>query len=274
MDKSEPIHLPFSTLPSGAGTKLLTAWGCLIDPELLILALTHRSFANENGGLAHNERLEFLGDSILSLIVSEYLFKNYPDRPESHLSKMRAGSVSQPALALVGRSLELGRYILLGKGERKSNGADKDSILSDAVEALIGATYLTSGLEVTRKVVLHQLKPLLSSALERGAATDPKTPLQEICADLGLPEPVYVISDSGPDHCKTYTAVVTVGEDTLGEGTGTSKRYAEREAAAQALAFLRAENKIEDKPILTGSGIHGETYPHLAPVLNNRSKSR
>ena len=132
---------------------LVFRWGPTIDPDLLVLALTHRSFAHENGGLPTNERLEFLGDSVLGLVVTEYLYRAHPTVPEGQLAKMRAATVSEPALAAVGRDLGLGEFIRLGKGETLSGGRDKDSILSDTVEALIGATYLTHGLEPTRVVV-------------------------------------------------------------------------------------------------------------------------
>ncbi|WP_227712864.1 ribonuclease III family protein [Nanchangia anserum] len=151
-----------------ARDQLLTAWGIDIDPEMLILALTHRSFANERGKIPTNERLEFLGDAVLQLIVTERLYLAHPDHPEGHLAKMRAATVSQTPLALVARSINLGDYLLLGRGEEKTGGRDKDSILSDTMEALIGATYLCHGLEPTRAIVEHHLADLLATALERG----------------------------------------------------------------------------------------------------------
>ncbi|OKL48995.1 ribonuclease III [Boudabousia liubingyangii] len=245
-----------------ASQELLKTWGAQIDPELLVLALTHRSFANEAGGLPHNERLEFLGDSVLSIVVTDYLYRTYPDRPEAHLSKMRAGAVSQNALALVARNLNLGSYLLLGRGEQKTGGRDKDSILSDAVEAMIGATYLSIGLPETRLVVLGHLKPLLDDAISRGADTDAKTPLGELVAELEMGEVTYEVEGTGPAHEREYCATVMIQGKAYGQGTGTSKRKAEGQAARVALEKLRTENQISTAPILTGSGLHGETYPH------------
>ncbi|OKL50118.1 ribonuclease III [Boudabousia marimammalium] len=243
-------------------TKLEDAWGIEIDPELLVMALTHRSFAYENDGLPHNERLEFLGDSVLSIIVTEYLFRTYPDRPESHLSKMRAASVSQAALAIVAKNLQLGSFILLGRGEKKTGGAKKASILSDTVEALIGATYLCHGLEVTRKIVTHHLGDLLDHAIERGASVDWKTTLQELTADLKLGSPVYEVAGSGPDHARVFEARILVDDIEVGKGQGTSKRHAERAAAEVAVKVIREKYQVSDAPVLTGSGVFGETFPH------------
>ncbi|WP_415504373.1 ribonuclease III family protein, partial [Actinomyces slackii] len=143
---------------------LVYRWGPGIEPELLDLALTHRSWAHENGGLPTNERLEFLGDSVLGIIVTEHLYRTHPEVPEGQLAKMRAATVSEQALAAAGRDLGLGEFIKLGKGEALSGGRDKDSILSDTVEALIGATYLTHGLETTRTVVIRLVSRFLESA--------------------------------------------------------------------------------------------------------------
>ena len=151
---------------------LVYRWGPRIDPDLLDLSLTHRSFAHENGGLPTNERLEFLGDSVLGIVVTEYLYRAHPDVPEGQLAKMRAATVSEPALAAVARDLNLGEFIKLGKGESLTGGRDKDSILSDTVEALIGATYLSQGLEPTRAVVERLVARFLSSARTRGASLD------------------------------------------------------------------------------------------------------
>lgn len=221
--------------------RLVRRWGGEIEPDLLELALTHRSFAFEAGGIPHNERLEFLGDSVLSVIVSDRLFRDHPDMPESDLSRMRAATVSQEPLAMVARSLGLGDFIRLGKGESMSGGRDKDSILSDTVEALIGATYLSGGLERTREVVLARLSELLDAAVERGARQDHKTSLAEYASTHGLPEPVYVVSGEGPDHQRTFHAEVRLGGSegpVVGESTQSSKKHAENSAAGVALRHL------------------------------------
>jgi len=161
-----------SAPPARTDTEALVyRWGPSIDADLLDLALTHRSYAHENGGLPTNERLEFLGDSVLGIIVTEYLYRTHPEVPEGQLAKMRAATVSEPALAAVARDLGLGEFIKLGKGEALSGGRDKDSILSDTVEALIGATYLTHGLEETRTVVTRLVSRFLESARTRGAGS-------------------------------------------------------------------------------------------------------
>ena len=219
---------------------LVYRWGPAIDPELLDLALTHRSWAHENGGLPTNERLEFLGDSVLSIIVTEYLYRTHPEVPEGQLAKMRAATVSEPALAGAGRDLGLGEFIRLGKGEALSGGRDKDSILSDTVEALIGATYLTHGLEPTRAVVERLVARFLSDARIRGAGLDWKTSLQELSAAHGLGNPSYKVEGDGPDHDRVFHAHALVDGEVLGEGTGPSKKIAEHRAAEAAYATILA----------------------------------
>ena len=219
---------------------LVYRWGPRIDPDLLDLSLTHRSFAHENGGLPTNERLEFLGDSVLGIVVTEYLYRAHPDVPEGQLAKMRAATVSEPALAAVARDLGLGEFIKLGKGEALSGGRDKDSILADTLEALIGATYLTHGLEATRTVVTRLVSRFLDSARTRGAGLDWKTSLQELTAAHGLGNPHYEVEGVGPDHERVFTAQAIVDGETLGEGTGTSKKLAEHEAAEAAYASILA----------------------------------
>jgi ribonuclease-3 len=220
--------------------RLTGALGVTIDPELLVLALTHRSFAHEAGGLPTNERLEFLGDSVLGIIVTEHLYRAHSDVPEGDLARMRAATVSQKALASVARELGLGDYILLGRGERTSGGREKDSILSDAVEALIGAVYLGHGLEPTREMVTRLVAPLLERASSLGAALDWKSSLQEAAAATGLPAPTYTITHTGPDHARVFTAVVTFDADEAGSGSGGSKKVAEAEAAEAAYRWITA----------------------------------
>lgn len=217
--------------------------GVEIDLDLLTLALTHRSWAHEAGGRPTNERLEFLGDSVLGIIVTDRLYRDNPDTPEGDLAKMRAATVSQRALATVGRDLGLGEFIKLGRGETTSGGRDKDSILSDTVEAVIGAAYLTVGMEETRVMVERLVKSLMRDAQRRGAGQDWKTALQEIAAAQGSSAPVYEITGEGPDHARTFYATAIIDGEALGTGSGTAKKIAEQEAAENAVAALRAAEK-------------------------------
>lgn len=212
--------------------------GIDIDPEMLVLALTHRSFAHEAGGIPTNERLEFLGDSVLGVVVTESLFRNHPDQPEGELAKMRSAVVSQRALAGVARTLDLGSYILLGKGETRTGGAEKDSILSDTVEAIIGAVYLGHGLEEARRFVHSLVDPLLAAAAGLGAGLDWKTSLQEAAAARGLGVPHYESEAQGPDHARVFTSRVRLGEHVRGAGTGTAKKHAEQQAAEAAYRWI------------------------------------
>jgi ribonuclease III len=209
-----------------------------IDPALLLLALTHRSFAYENGGIPTNERLEFLGDSILGQAVTVKLFRDHPDLDEGELAKRRASLVSSVALAEVGRSIGLGRYIRLGRGETMTGGADKPSIIADTVEAIIGAVYLDAGGDAATAFVLRLVAPLLSDPERFGAAMDPKTSLQEIAARRGTPAPVYTVTESGPDHNKHFIATVSVGDLVQASGEGSSKKQAEMAAALDAWTRL------------------------------------
>ncbi len=205
-----------------------------LDAELLERALTHRSFAYENGGLPTNERLEFLGDSVLGLVVTDTLFRAHPALSEGRLAKLRAAVVNARALAGVARDIGLGDYIKLGRGEESTGGRNKASILSDTVEAVIGAVYLSGGFEVAGDVVHLLFDPLMESAARLGAGLDWKTSLQELSAEHSLGVPDYVIEDEGPDHEKTFTARVRVGDELYGHGTGRSKKEAEQQAAETA----------------------------------------
>ena len=208
--------------------------GVDLDPELVVLALTHRSYAYENGGLPTNERLEFLGDSVLGLVITEALYRNHPDLPEGRLAKLRASIVNMYALAGVGREMGLGDMLRLGKGEELTGGRDKPSIVSDAVEAVLGAVHLQHGLDVSRQVVHRLFDDLLAKAPQMGAGLDWKTSLQELSAARGLGVPEYRISDEGPDHAKVFAATVVVGGLERGNGTGRTKKEAEQQAAALA----------------------------------------
>jgi ribonuclease III len=209
-----------------------------LDPGLLELALTHRSYAYENGNLPTNERLEFLGDSVLGVVITETLYRTHPTLSEGRLAKLRAAVVNARALAEVGRTIGLGQHIRLGKGEESSGGRDKSSILSDTVEALIGAVYLSGGFASGARLVHLLFDPMLEAAAAMGAGLDWKTSLQELSAlhDLGVPE--YVIEDEGPDHMKTFTARVRVAAKLFGGGTGRSKKEAEQQAAESAYRTL------------------------------------
>jgi ribonuclease III len=211
-----------------------------IDPALLLLALTHRSFAYENGGIPTNERLEFLGDSILGQAVTVKLFRDHPDLEEGELAKRRASLVSSAALAEVGRSIGVGRYIRLGRGETMTGGSDKPSILADTVEAIIGAVYLDAGGDAATEFVLRLVAPLLADPERFGAAMDPKTSLQEIAARRSAPPPLYTVTESGPDHNKHFVATVSVGDLVQATGEGTSKKQAEMAAALEAWTELSA----------------------------------
>jgi ribonuclease-3 len=209
-----------------------------VSPELLELALTHRSYAYEHGGLAHNERLEFLGDSILGQAVTVMLYSEHPDLDEGELAKRRASLVSSVALAEIARAIGLGRHIRLGRGEELTGGRDKSSILADTVEAVIGAVYLDAGGEAATTLVLRLIEPLLSDPERFGAAMDPKTSLQELAARQGRGLPHYAVTDSGPDHSKRFHAVVSLAGLDIAAGDGTSKKQAEMAAALEAWTTL------------------------------------
>ncbi|MFV2017099.1 ribonuclease III [Micromonospora sp. LOL_023] len=223
---------------------LEAAFGIAFDADLLERALTHRSYAYENGGLPTNERLEFLGDSVLGVVITSALYHNHPDLPEGQLAKLRASVVNMRALAEVARSLGphgLGPYLLLGKGEESTGGRDKASILADTLEALLGAVYLQYGLD-TASIVIHRLfDPLMAQSARRGAALDWKTSLQELTATLGLGVPEYRIDDAGPDHAKTFTAWVVVAQQRYGGAEGRSKKEAEQRAAEAAWRTLSTQ---------------------------------
>lgn len=218
---------------------LLEHLGVRLGKELFMLSLTHRSFAYENGMLPHNERLEFLGDSILGLSVADQLYRQYPDRPESDISKMRASMVSRYGLADIAREIDLGAHILLGKGERSTQGAEKDSILADTMEAIFGAVYLEHGFETARSVILKLFKTKIDHASSEGLNADWKTALQNLLAERKLPQPDYETSSEGPDHALVFTAITRVAGKELGVGTGQNKKQAEQQSARAAFHALR-----------------------------------
>ncbi|WP_394938375.1 ribonuclease III [Psychromicrobium sp. YIM B11713] len=221
--------------------ELLKRLGVHIDTETLRLALTHRSYAYEHGGLPTNERLEFLGDSVLGFSVTDALFRDHPELAEGELAKRRSAVVSTRALAAVGRELGIGDFILLGQGELLTDGKNKASILADTMEALIGATYICQGIEVARKLVLRLVGSLLQDAGALGAATDWKTSIQEYAANNGLGQVRYEVVGDGPDHARTYQATLLMGASRYSSGIGNSKKEAEQEAAANSWRELHSK---------------------------------
>jgi len=227
---------------------LLDALGVELPEELLSLALTHRSYAYEHGGLPTNERLEFLGDAVLGLTITDELYHRHPDRSEGDLAKLRASVVNTQALADVGRNLSddgLGRHMLLGRGESNTGGADKSSILADGMESLLGAIYLQHGINTAREVILRLFGPLLDTAPTLGAGLDWKTSLQELTAARGLGAPSYVVTSTGPDHDKEFTAAVVVMDTQYGSGMGRSKKEAEQKAASAAYKALESLDALD-----------------------------
>lgn len=210
------------------------------DEQLIITALTHSSYANEaKEDILFNERLEFLGDSVLGLIISDYLYRTFFDLTEGELSKIRAGVVSEFSLAQKARELRLGSYLLLGKGEDNIGGRDRSSVLADAMEAVIGAIYLDGGLEAAKIYVLKHFKHTIMSQLSGEGNQDYKTQLQELLQSRSLLEITYrIIKEEGPDHNKWFTAEVCHGEVPIGRGQGKSKKEAEQQAARLALSKL------------------------------------
>ena len=212
--------------------------GLAVEPGLLLRALVHRSWSYEHDAAPTNERLEFLGDAVLGLVVTDALYRRHPDLPEGQLAKLRASVVSSRALAGVGRGLGLGDHVLLGRGEQSTGGREKTSILADTVEAVIGATYLSAGLDEARALVHRLVDPLLASSAALGAGLDWKTSLQELSAARGLGAPVYAVTGEGPDHARTFTALVLLADVPHGQGEGRSKKEAEQRAAEAAWRAL------------------------------------
>lgn len=220
---------------------LIAALGVDLPDDLLILALTHRSYAYEHGGLPTNERLEFLGDAVLGLTITNELYHRHPDRSEGDLAKLRASVVNTHALADVARVLTddgLGAYLLLGRGEVNTGGANKSSILADGMESLLGAVYLHHGIDTARAVILRLFGTLLDTVATLGAGLDWKTSLQELTAVRGLGTPSYHVTSTGPDHDKQFTATVVVMDIEYGVGVGRTKKEAEQKAAATAWTAL------------------------------------
>ena len=210
---------------------------------MLELALTHRSYSYEAGGIPTNERLEFLGDSVLGLIVTDELYKLFPDLDESRLSPLRSGVVNMRALAQIARDINLGSYLKIGKGEEATNGREKNSILADTFEALVGAIYLQHGYVKSAEVISKWINPAKVTATSQGSTLDSKTALQELSALMNLASPEYEITESGPDHDKSFMACVFLSDEKFPVGKGKSKREAEQAAAKIAYEVLVDRNK-------------------------------
>ena len=236
---------------------LQRALGVPLDGELLERALTHRSYAYENGGLPTNERLEFLGDSVLGLIVTDTLYREHPDLPEGQLAKLRAAVVQMRALAGVARGLELGTYVRLGRGEEGTGGRDKPSILADTLEAVIGAVYSDRGLDAAGALVHRLFDPVIANSARLGAGLDWKTSLQELTAAQFLGVPEYRVEESGPDHQKSFRATVRVAGRAYGSGGGRSKKEAEQQAAEAAYTTISKE--IASGPDAPAEGLAANT---------------
>lgn len=227
---------------------LLDALGVELPDDLLGLALTHRSYAYEHGGLPTNERLEFLGDSVLGLVITDELFHRHPERSEGDLAKLRASVVNTLALAEVARGLSdggLGAHLLLGRGEANTGGSDKASILADGMESLLGAIYVQHGIDVAREVILRLFAGLLDIAPRLGAGLDWKTSLQELTSARSWGPPSYSVTSTGPDHDKVFTAAAIVMGVEYGSGVGRSKKEAEQKAASAAYQTLESRESLE-----------------------------
>jgi ribonuclease-3 len=225
-------------------TALADRAGLPVDGDgLLARALVHRSWAYEQGGVVPNERLEFLGDAVLSLAVAEALYSALPDDQEGTLARVRGQAVRESELADAARRIGLGDHVLLGVGEAASGGADKDSILADAFEAVLGAVHLEAGWETARRLIDGLMGDRLHALASGDTILDHKTALQELLARGDGPEPVYTWTADGPDHAKTFTAVVSLDDVAMGSGSGTSRKRAEEAAAAAAWRRLHEDDE-------------------------------
>lgn len=220
-----------------------------VEPSLLRLALTHRSFCAETDETESNERLEFLGDAVLGLAVTDYIHANYPDLPEGQLAKLRASVVNTATLAEVSGRIGIGPKLLLGKGEDQSGGREKESILADALEAVLGAVFLDAGWERARVLILELLLEDITLGAERPGRQDYKTRLQEMAAERNFGAPAYQISGTGPDHDRRFDAIAMIDSVAYGAGSGTSKKRAEQAAAHAAwLALTSDDGLLSESP--------------------------
>jgi ribonuclease-3 len=219
---------------------------CFADPDLLLTALSHRSWCAENGG-SSNERLEFLGDAVIGLLIAEHVYSQYPQRPEGELAKIRSGVISACELAKTARSLSLGDALRLGAGENKAGGRDKDSILSDAIEAVLGAVYLDGGHQAASRIARNLFEEAVTRAAIDPGVSDYKTRLQELVVSRSGDSPRYRLSTDGPDHEKRFYAAVEVAGNKFGPASGTSKKRAEQAAAQLAYESLCDEENGENQ---------------------------
>lgn len=231
-------EVPLETLDAALGVTFR-------DPTLREAALTHRSYAFERGLVVTNERLEFLGDSVLGVVVTDMAYRAYPDMPEGQLAKLRAAIVNMQALAEAARALSLGGIVLLGKGEEQSGGRDKSSILADALEAVFGAVYLDLGLDAARELIERLFRPRMEAYVRGEGDRDYKTILQELASQELHAMPEYRLEERGPDHEKEFTATVYLAGRALGTGIGRSKKEAEQQAAREAFARVAARTEAE-----------------------------
>lgn len=214
------------------------------NKNLLLEALTHKSYSNENKLLYSNERLEFLGDAVLNLIISDYLIKRFPDSPEGDLSKLRAIIVNEETLSRIAKGIRLGDDLLLGKGEDLTGGREKPSLLSDTLEALIAAIYLDSGIDEAYTFVKRFFDEEIRNRISEGLSYDFKTELQEYCqGKFGLLPRYHVTKESGPDHKKVFEVRLFIKDEPYGTGIGKTKKKAEQRAAQEALEKLKAEGE-------------------------------
>ncbi|MEY4434970.1 MAG: hypothetical protein RIR16_1010 [Actinomycetota bacterium] len=213
--------------------------GVEIDQELLLTALTHRSFSYENGNPPNNERLEFLGDSVLGFVVTEHIYRLLPDLPEGEMTKVKNAVVSATALAEAANQIGLGDFLRLGKGEEQTGGRQKTNLLADAFEAVLGAALISSGVHAATELIQKYVFPMLENPDALRANSDPKTSLQELAQNRGKDLPRYETSFDGPDHDRTFYSKVLIGEKMMGSGIGRSKKSAETAAAIAALDVLQ-----------------------------------
>ena len=215
--------------------------GVEIEPQLLELALTHRSYSYENGRGPNNERLEFLGDAILGFLVTAHIHDHFSDMDEGNLTKLKNAVVSAPALAQAASSINLGEYLLLGKGEIQTGGREKMNLLADTFEAILGAAYVSKGLEAARTIVDQHILPLLDSAEDLLLSADPKTTLLESMQQQGKAVPVYQTTHEGPDHDRTFFANLLIEGQVIASASGRSRKQAETNAAIKALSGSTGE---------------------------------
>ena len=213
--------------------------GITIEAELLELALTHSSYAYENGKIPNNERLEFLGDSVLGFVVTGHVYAENPDLDEGSLSRLRSATVSAKTLAIAANQIGLGEFIRLGKGEISTDGRNKTNILADTFEAIIGAAYLSGGLAPAKTIIDTLVLPLLSSEDELLETSEPRTVLSDVLKTQGKAEAVFEVTHEGPDHDRTFFAEVVVEGSSISKGSGRTRKAAEAQAAIAALKFLR-----------------------------------